>query len=139
MTAGQLWLLVGAVFGGFGVMLGAFGAHALKARLDPAALDTWQTAVSYQLIHALALVALGIWLRSGLSQAGMTGAVEPGRLTALACMLFAAGIVLFSGSLYVLALGGPRWLGPVTPLGGVAFIAGWVVLALAALRPAAGA
>jgi len=139
MTAGQLWLFAGAVFGGTGVMLGAFGAHALKARLSPAALDTWHTAVSYHLIHALALVALGIWLRVGLPQAGAAVPVEPGRLAALACLLFAAGIVLFSGSLYALALGGPRWLGPVTPLGGLAFIAGWVVLAMAALRPAAGA
>jgi uncharacterized membrane protein YgdD (TMEM256/DUF423 family) len=139
MTAGQLWLFMGATFGGTGVMLGAFGAHALTARLTPAALDTWQTAVSYHLIHALALVALGIWLRIGLSEAGIPGPAEPGRLATLACVLFAAGIVLFSGSLYALALGGPRWLGPVTPLGGLAFIAGWVVLALAALRPATGA
>jgi uncharacterized membrane protein YgdD (TMEM256/DUF423 family) len=135
MTAGQLWLFVGAAFGGSGVMLGAFGAHALRTRLTPAALETWQTAVSYHLIHAIALVALGVWLRAGVAGAEMPGPGDPGRLTSLAGALFAAGIVLFSGSLYVLALGGPRWLGPVTPLGGLAFIAGWVVLALAALRP----
>lgn len=133
MNIGQAWLGAGALFGGAGVVLGAFGAHALKSRLAEASLQTWQTAVSYQLVHALALLAVGILIRLG-AQAG--GA--PDRLLGLAGGGFALGVLLFSGSLYLLALGGPRWLGPVTPLGGLAFIAGWLLLAVAVLRPLSG-
>ena len=101
------------------VALGAFGAHGLKARLSSEMLDVWQTAVQYHAWHALGLLAAGvsgfhfegIWIRS-------------------AGWLFAAGIVLFSGSLYALALGAPRALGAVTPLGGLAFILGWLALAV---------
>ena len=130
MSAGRTWLAIGALFGGTGVMLGAFGAHALKARLAETALATWQTAVSYQLTHALALLVVGVWLR-----ASAHGSGAPGRLLGFAGGAFAAGVLLFSGSLYLLALGGPRWLGPVTPAGGLAFLAGWLALAIAALRP----
>ena len=113
-------LLAGSVLGALGVAAGAFGAHALKARLAPDALAAWETGVRFQLVHALALLAVGLLAR----QVGL-----PLRGSGLA---FAWGTVLFSGSLYVLALGGPRWLGPVTPVGGVLLIAGWVLLALAA-------
>ena len=132
MSTGQPWLVFGALLGGSGVVLGAFGAHALKSRLAETALQTWQTAVSYQLTHALALLVVGVWLRLML-QAG----AGPARSLDFAGAAFAIGILLFSGSLYVLALGGPRWLGPVTPVGGLAFIAGWLALLIAAFRSGA--
>ncbi len=109
-------LIAAAVAGASGVALGAFGAHALRSRLDTAALQIWQTAVLYHLIHACALLALVLFARA------------TGRAVALPAALFGSGIVLFSGSLYLLALTGWRWLGPVTPLGGIAFLAGWIAL-----------
>jgi uncharacterized membrane protein YgdD (TMEM256/DUF423 family) len=106
-----------------GVAAGAFGAHALKARLPPELLIAFETAVRYQLVHSLALLAVA-W------------AVQrwPGRATTSAGVLFVIGIVLFSGSLYALALTGTRALGIVTPFGGAAFIAGWASLAWGAWR-----
>lgn len=124
-------LTVAALLGAIGVGLGAFGAHGLQSQLGAQGLETWQTAVTYQLIHALAVLTVGVWLRVA-SPAAVPAA------TAFAGWSFAAGVVLFSGSLYLLALGGPRWLGPVTPLGGVAFILGWLALAWAAVRTGSG-
>ena len=106
------------------VALGAFGAHALKARLTPDALALWQTAVNYHAWHALALLGVGVL---------GTQFPSAGRLEVTA-WLFVAGIALFSGSLYALALGAPRTVGIVTPFGGVAFIAGWLLLAWTALK-----
>jgi uncharacterized membrane protein YgdD (TMEM256/DUF423 family) len=104
-------------------VLGAFGAHALKERLSAEALSVWQTAVQYHFWHALALLA---------------ASAAAGQLDALwaraAGWLFVAGVVVFSGSLYALALGAPRALGMITPLGGVALILGWIALAIAAIR-----
>ncbi|RIK91852.1 MAG: DUF423 domain-containing protein [Proteobacteria bacterium] len=111
-----VWIRVAAVIGALGVVAGAFGAHALRARLEPAQLAAWQTAVHYQLFHAVALLALGLH------------ASATGRPLGAAPWLFVFGIALFSGSIYGLSLGGPRWLGPVTPVGGLALIAGWVAL-----------
>jgi uncharacterized membrane protein YgdD (TMEM256/DUF423 family) len=111
-----MWIRVAAVFGFLGVGLGAFGAHALRARLAPEQLAVWETAVHYQLLHAVVLLALGLY------------AAATARPLGVAPWLFAAGIVCFSGSLYGLVLGGPRLLGPVTPLGGLALIAGWISL-----------
>ena len=111
-----MWTLLAALLGALGVVLGAFGAHALKARLEPAQLDVWSTAVEYHLVHAVALLAVALF-----------GAATDRAVTWPAAG-FTAGILLFSGSLYGLALGGPRWLGPVTPLGGLCFIAGWLAL-----------
>ncbi len=113
---------IAAIFGLCSVALGAFGAHALDARLE--ALETrevWKTAVDYQMWHALALLFL---------------AISPlrGRAASLASDCFCIGIPLFSGSLYWLALDGPRWLGPITPLGGLSMIIGWVMLMIAALQ-----
>lgn len=108
--------LVAAIAGASGVAFGAFGAHALRSRLDATALSTWNTAVLYHLLHACVLVALILFARA------------TGRTVTLPATLFAAGIVLFSGSLYLLALTGWRWLGPVTPVGGLAFLAGWIAL-----------
>ncbi|WP_250623771.1 DUF423 domain-containing protein [Pinirhizobacter soli] len=105
-----------AVAGASGVICGAFGAHALRGVLDEHALDIWRTGVDYHLWHALAL--------------GVAVAGGEGRWRAAAAWLFFAGVVLFSGSLYALALGAPRLVGVVTPFGGLAFIAGWIALAV---------
>jgi uncharacterized membrane protein YgdD (TMEM256/DUF423 family) len=110
------------------VAAGAFGAHALKSVLTPDLLAVWHTAVQYQAWHALALLAVGLLMAKDPSG-------RRGRGLRAAAWLFAIGIVLFSGSQYLLALSGQRWLGAVTPLGGIAFLAGWLVLAWAALRP----
>lgn len=114
----RLFLAAGSISGGLAVAAGAFGAHALKARLPADLLAVWQTGAQYQLAHALALVAVGL----------LAGRA-PGAATAAAGWLFLAGTALFSGSLYALALTGVRALGAVTPLGGVAFLGGWAALA----------
>lgn len=105
-------------------MLGAFGAHALRERLEPRLLETFQTAVQYQLIHAVALLCIGLMI----DQWSRSAALE---VSAWAMM---AGILLFSGSLYGLVLTEMRWLGPVTPLGGLCFIVGWIALLTAGLQ-----
>jgi len=112
------WLLSAAVLGASGVTLGAFGAHGLRARLTPEQLGSWQTAVEYHLLHSVALLALALYGSAA------------GRGVGLTAGLWTAGIVLFAGSIYGLVLGGPRWLGPVTPLGGVCLILGWLSLLL---------
>lgn len=117
----NLFFLIGTLSGALAVVLGAFGAHGLEERLTPEKLDTYQIGVRYHFYHSLALVAVG------LAQGIWPGA---GLLTT-AGWLFVVGILLFSGSLYLLAVTGPRWLGAITPLGGLAFIAGWVVMAFA--------
>ena len=123
MTA-RLALTIGALLALAAVALGAFGAHALKARLSPEMASVWQTAVLYHGWHALGLVAAGLLLLHRPD----AGAV------ALASWLFAAGVVLFSGSLYLLALTGTRGLGAVTPFGGLAFLAGWAAFAWGAWK-----
>jgi uncharacterized membrane protein YgdD (TMEM256/DUF423 family) len=110
-----------AILGALGVALGAFGAHALRGVLDEAALRTWHTAVDYQLWHALALLTVSL-------------ALPPSRSRTASAAAFAIGIVLFSGSLYALALGAPRIFGAVTPFGGVALIVGWIAAAMACVR-----
>ena len=105
---------VGAALAGISVVLGAFGAHALNGRLNAEALAWWQTAVQYLMWHALAVLVLGL-----------VGA----RWARLPALLLAGGALLFSGTLYLIALGAPRWLGAVTPVGGLAMIAGWALLA----------
>ncbi len=110
-----------------GVMLGAFGAHALKDRLDAYSMDVYQKAVFYHFVHALGiLVVAGLFRAGALTQSACANV----------CALLLAGIVLFSGSLYLLALTGARALGAVTPFGGVSFIAAWCVLAYYLLRAA---
>ncbi len=118
---------LGALFAALAVAAGAFGAHALRARLAPDMLAVFETAARYQMYHALALLAVALFL-------GRTAAAIPDLWASWAGWLFAAGIVLFSGSLYALALTGVRILGAITPLGGVAFIAGWACLLVAAWR-----
>ena len=118
----KLFILFGGSLGLLGVVFGAFGAHALKERLTAAALSSWETAVSYQMYHALALLFVGLWsLHDGPSALRYVG------------MLFAAGVVLFSGSIYALVLGAGSWFGPITPLGGVTLIAAWATLIYSSL------
>jgi uncharacterized membrane protein YgdD (TMEM256/DUF423 family) len=117
-------MAAGALLMAVAVALGAFGAHALKARLAPDLLTVWQTGVTYHALHAIALLVVGMLM---LQIGGGSGALR------WAAWLFAAGIVLFSGSLYLLALGAPRALGLATPFGGVSFIAAWVTLAIGVL------
>lgn len=118
------WLAVAAVNLALAVVTGAFGAHALRDRLSVDAAGWWQTAVQYHFIHALGLLALGMLLRDARAPAGLGAAA----------VWLQLGIVLFSGSLYAMALGAPRLLGAVAPLGGTAFIIGWLTLAWQAGR-----
>lgn len=122
--SGRLWIGIGAGFGFLAVALGAMGAHGLESRLDARAMGHWETAAHYQALHALALLATGVWAAS-LS-------APPRSYLNWAGGFFAAGILLFSGSLYALALTGTRAWGMITPFGGVAFLAGWLVLVRAA-------
>lgn len=110
-------VLLAGLAGASAVALGAFGAHALRGVIDASALATWHTGVEYHFWHALALLVAATCLPEGRA-----------RIAAVA--LFAIGIVLFSGSLYALALGAPRVIGAITPVGGVAFIAGWVAMSV---------
>lgn len=121
MTA-RLATTLGALSAAIAVTLGAFGAHALRSHLEPRDLEIFETAVRYQMYHAVALIATGWVLARG------------GASADLAAWSFLAGTVLFCGSLYLMVATGQRWLGAVTPLGGVAFIAGWLMLAMAAWR-----
>ncbi|MCY3845216.1 MAG: DUF423 domain-containing protein [Acidobacteria bacterium] len=121
MVAG--WFAAGAVLSGIGVLVGAFGAHGLRDRVTADMLAVFETGVRYHLIHGLAVLAVA-WAASR----------WPNAWIGAAGWLFAAGIVVFSGSLYILAISGVRWWGAVTPIGGVCFLAGWAALAIGALR-----
>jgi uncharacterized membrane protein YgdD (TMEM256/DUF423 family) len=117
------WVAIGAIAGGIAVALGAFGAHGLKTRVDAELLVIFETGVRYHMYHALALLAVG-WAATR----------WPGAAVTTAGWAFLVGIVVFSGSLYLMTFTGARWLGAITPIGGVAFLVGWVSLALAALK-----
>ena len=117
----RTFAVLGALSGFVAVAAGAFGAHALRARLSPDLLAVFETGARYQMYHALGLVLLGVLAASG-------------RPAPVSGWLMLAGILLFSGSLYALALSGVRWLGAITPLGGLAFLAGWACLAVSAAR-----
>jgi uncharacterized membrane protein YgdD (TMEM256/DUF423 family) len=123
----RLFLICGSAFGAVAVVLGAFGAHSLRARLDAPLLHAFETGVTYQFYHSIALCLLALWCR----QLERVAAADAATVAGFA---FIGGIGVFCGSLYALALGGPRWLGPVTPLGGIAFIVGWVAFAWSAWR-----
>ena len=116
----RTFLLLGSVAGALAVAIGAFGAHALRDRVGEDMLNTFEIGARYHMYHALALLAVA-WVASR----------WPGPAVSMAGWLFVAGIVLFSGSLYLLALTGQRWLGAVTPLGGLCFLGGWLLLAWA--------
>ena len=117
------WYAVGAFAGAIGVALGAFGAHALKARVTEDFLSVFETGVRYQMYHALALLAVAWaterWAGGWVNASGW---------------LFTLGIFMFSGSLYLMTLTSARWLGAITPVGGICFVLGWIALAVAALR-----
>lgn len=121
--ARSLALCIGALTCGTAVGLGAFGAHGLKQVLEPAQLDTWNTAVHYQMVHGLGMLLAAL-------------APLPHRTAGWVLHCFGWGTACFSGSLYLLAVAGWRFLGPVTPLGGVLFLVGWLLFALGALRAA---
>lgn len=112
------WCRIAAGFMALAVVMGAFGAHALRGRIDEGMLDVYRTAVLYQMVHALGLFVIA-WI---------LGETNDGRAELAGCLL-AAGILLFSGSLYVLSLSGMRWVGALTPIGGACFIAGWGLVA----------
>lgn len=120
----KLYLLLAAFLGGTGVVLGAFGAHGLRGKVAENLLEAYKTGVHYQMVHALALFGVVLLIQHW------------GERTSLLVSgaLFGLGVLLFSGSLYGLTFGGPRWLGPVTPLGGLLMIGGWVALFVAALN-----
>lgn len=120
----RTFFIIASLLGGLSVALGAFGAHGLRGRIEESLLANYQTGVSYMFYHTLALFvvvwALNRWPASN--------------LPVWAGWLFIVGIVIFSGSLFIMAFTGLRWLGAITPIGGVAFIAGWLLLAVAAWR-----
>src|SRR5262245_54870109 len=122
----RTFLLIGAVFGFLGVALGAFGAHALKSRLSPEMLTVFETGVRYQMYHTFAVLIV----------AAAIGHIGNARLLVVAGWLFSAGILLFSGSLYVLALAGVGIFGAITPIGGLLFLIGWACLAAFAIASA---
>jgi uncharacterized membrane protein YgdD (TMEM256/DUF423 family) len=122
-------LLAGALFGLFGVAAGALGAHGLKARLGPDALEWWRTAAHYAQVHAVVLVALAL---------GTRGAARRPAIVRVAALAFSLGIAIFSGTLVAMALGGPRMLGAVTPIGGLGLLVGWAALAVHALSARGG-
>ncbi|MFP4500650.1 MAG: DUF423 domain-containing protein [Candidatus Hydrogenedentota bacterium] len=122
MASAALFLRIGALLGGLAVALGAFGAHGLKERIDAEMLAVFETGVRYHFYHALALIAI----------AAGSAALWESQWTAAAAWAWFAGVIIFSGSLYLLVVTGTRWLGAITPIGGVAFIIGWVCLGIAA-------
>lgn len=120
----RLFVTCGAAFAGLAVVLGAFGAHALRDKLPQNLFNAFGTGVEYQMYHALALILLGVLYQ-----------LQPdNRLILWAGAMFIAGILLFSGSLYLLALTQIKWFGPITPIGGLSFILGWLLLLAASVK-----
>ncbi len=111
-----VWTYVAAALGSSAILLGAFGAHGLRSRVSAEGIANWNTAATYHLAHALAILALALFANA------------TGRSVTLPAGLFATGIVFFSGSIYLLVLTGQKWLGPITPLGGLLMAAGWIAL-----------
>jgi uncharacterized membrane protein YgdD (TMEM256/DUF423 family) len=122
----KLFIILGSLNALIGVGLGAFGAHGLKSKVAPDMLTVWETAVQYHLVHALGLIMIGI----------LCQLMPEASLVRTSGWLLLAGIVMFSGSLYALVLTGTKLLGIITPIGGVAFLVGWLLLALSAWRAA---
>ena len=120
----KLFLSIAALSGFLSVALGAFGAHALREKLDPHYLDVFKTGVQYQMYHTLALLAVALLIK-WIPGSGLLNASG---------WLFIAGILIFSGSLYILSVGGIRWMGAITPIGGLCFLAGWALLFWQAIK-----
>lgn len=123
-TEARVFLLLGSLGMVLAVAMGAFGAHALKKTLAPELMAVYETAVHYHIYHALGLIAIGL----------LALHLPATALLHWAGVLMVAGLVLFSGSLYALSLSGVRWLGAITPIGGTAFLAAWLLLAAAVMR-----
>ncbi|MBE0359625.1 MULTISPECIES: DUF423 domain-containing protein [Pseudoalteromonas] len=117
----KLFLMAGSLFCMFSVMLGAFAAHGLKSRLSEYSLGVFKTAAEYQMVHGLALITVAILIKWGINLSWAGG-------------FFITGTLLFSGSLYLLALTEMKWLGPITPIGGLCFIIGWIVILVQVAR-----
>lgn len=111
-----MWTYIAAALGSSAIFLGAFGAHGLRSKVSPEQLANWQTAANYHLMHALAVLALALYANA------------TGHSVRLPAVLFSVGIFFFSGSIYLLVLTGQKWLGPITPIGGLLMAAGWVSL-----------
>ena len=122
MDSQSAYLRIGAVLGGLAVVIGAFGAHGLDAMMSDEMAEVFETGVKYHFYHALAILAI----------AAGSSSLWSSRLCLWACRAWTLGIIVFSGTLYALALTGNSWLGAITPIGGAAMIAGWVLLAIAA-------
>lgn len=120
----RFYIIIAAVSGFFAVVVGAFAAHGLKKVLAPEMIEVVKTGVQYQMYHALALLVVAFLLIHKPATAGLKASG----------WAFILGSLMFSGSLYTLAMGGPRWLGPITPLGGLCFLVGWILLAIAGWR-----
>lgn len=120
----KVWIALASMFGFAAVALGAFGAHGLKGKLTPELFAAFTTGVQYHFYHTFALLVVAVLMLKWPAE----------RWLSVSAVMFALGILLFSGSLYALALGGPRWLGPITPLGGLSFMVGWLTLMMAAWR-----
>lgn len=119
----QLFIIIGSFSAALSVILGAFGAHALKQKITPERLDTYQTGVQYHIYHSLGLVLVGLLAQTGTYH----------NLMGWSGWLFIFGIILFSGSLYLLSATDQKWLGMITPFGGLSFIVGWILLAVSYL------
>lgn len=119
--AAKTWIMIGAISGLLSVALGAFAAHGLAEKLEPRLLEVFRTGAQYQMYHALALVAVGLW-----------AVQNPTGSASVAGWAFTIGSVIFPGTLYLLAVTGTRWLGAITPIGGLSFMIGWAALAYSA-------
>ncbi len=126
----KIGIILAGLFGFIGVAAGAFGAHGLRDKVSPRDLEIWHTGAHYQQLHALALLVIALW-----AMQARTGG-QPTALHGVAMALFTAGILIFSGTLYAMTLGGPRWLGAITPLGGLCLLGAWATVALIGLRSA---
>ena len=119
----KIWIIAGATFLALAIVLGAFGAHIIKSKVSPEDLAIFETGVRYQTYHALGLILIGL-----------IGFHVHQNVIVIPALMITAGIIIFSGSLYILVLSGVRWLGSITPIGGLSFIAGWIFLAVNLIR-----
>ena len=119
----KIWIIAGATFLALAIILGAFGAHIIKSKVSPEDLAIFETGVRYQIYHALGLILIGL-----------IGFHVHQNIIATPALMITTGIIIFSGSLYILVLTGVRWLGSITPIGGLLFIIGWVLLAINLIR-----
>lgn len=117
----------GALMAGLGIVAGAFGAHVIKGKVEPKDLETFEIAVRYQMYHAIGLIAVAGWFQA---LAGSMGSARTTKSAGIAITLLITGTLIFSGTLYGIVAGGPRWLGAITPIGGTLQIIGWVMLAV---------